>query len=205
MNSEGGGVAVDREHLDDARHLHRFGGIEALDLAAQHRRTRNDRIQHPGQAGVDAELRLAVDDDRPVGERGVVLADVAELRRILQLQRLARRHVELGRGDGERAVAQPATARLVDDLVVPRLDLVERHAAIGWPRPARASAAPPRRSGASARTSAACCASRRCPGCRTWLRRPAPARRARACSRLPARRPRSAAGWCGRPGPFRSG
>jgi hypothetical protein len=58
-------ASVDREHLDDSRHFHRCGGVEGLHLAAQHGRTRDDGIQHPGQAGVDAELRLAVDDHGP--------------------------------------------------------------------------------------------------------------------------------------------
>ena len=109
-------------------HLHRFCGIEALHLAAQHRRARDDGVQHAWQADVDAVLRLAVDDDGPIRERRVVLADVAERRRILELQRLAGRHVELGRCDSQSAVAKSSAACLVDDLVVLRLDLVERHA-----------------------------------------------------------------------------
>ena len=83
---------------------------------------------------------------------GVVLADVAELGRILQLQRRARRHVELGRGDGERAIAEPATALLVRRPrgSSPRPGRAAR--SIGWRRPARASAraaAPQRRIGSN--------------------------------------------------------
>jgi hypothetical protein len=68
MNSEGGGAPGMANALTDARHLHRLGGVEALQLAAEHRRPRDHGVEHPGQARVDAELRLAVDDDRPVGE-----------------------------------------------------------------------------------------------------------------------------------------
>ncbi len=60
--------AVECEHLEHAGHFQRLGGVEAAELAAEHRRAGDHRIEHAGQAGVDAELRGAGDDGLAVDE-----------------------------------------------------------------------------------------------------------------------------------------
>ena len=110
-----------------AGHLQRFGRVEAHDLAAVHRRTRDHGVQHPGQPRVDAVLRLARRDVGAIDELELPLADVAELFRILEAQRLARRHRLGGGGLGEGSVAETPTGGPMHDLVVLRLDLAHRH------------------------------------------------------------------------------
>ena len=158
-----------------------------------------------GQARVHAVLRLAGHDVAAVHQLELPLADVAELRRVLEAHLVPRRHGLAGRGLGQRSVARAPAALRVHHLVVLRLHLAHRHASIARRPPPRASARAAARSGASARRSAACCASRRCPGCRSASRRPWPAPRARASSRPRARRPRSWACPCARPAPSRTG
>ena len=65
MNSEGGGVPSIANTLTTPGTFIASAASKLLHLAAQHRRTRHDGIQHPGQARVDAVLRLAVDDAGP--------------------------------------------------------------------------------------------------------------------------------------------
>ena len=75
---------LDLHHAHDSGHLERRGGVEAHHLAAVHGWTRDDRVEHAGQARVDAVLGLAGHDVASIDELHHVLADVAELRRILE-------------------------------------------------------------------------------------------------------------------------
>ena len=118
---------------------------------------------------------------KPSTSGEVALADVAELGRVLQLQLSPRRHRQRRRRGRERAVAELAAATAC---ARPRgsaaLTSVDRHA----PRLAAAGssicrAAAPHRAHRLEEV-AQCCASRRCPGCRSSPRRPAPARRLHA-------------------------
>ena len=163
---------LDLYHLQHAGHLQGFGSVEAHHLAAVHRGPRHHRVDHPGQARVDAVLGLARHDVGAVHELQVALADVPELAGSLR-RTVSRGGNGLGRRRlGERAVAR-APARLgVYDLVILRLDLTREARPSAPPPPPRASSAPPRHSDAWARRSAACSASRRCPGCRSASRRP---------------------------------
>ena len=86
----------------------------------------------PGSAGVDAVGGLAGGDVETSIERHVALADVAEARRVLQLELVGRRDRHGRRRRGELAVAELAARRLVHDLVVLRLDLADRHAPAAW-------------------------------------------------------------------------
>ena len=112
------------ERIEVRRRRTRF---EAHDLAAVHRRTRDHGVQHPGQPRVDAVLRLARRDVGAIDELELPLADVAELLRILEAQRLARRHRLTGGGPGEGSIAEPPPRGAMHDLVVLRLDLAHRH------------------------------------------------------------------------------
>ena len=120
-------AGLDRHHLHDARHLERLGRVEARHLAAVHRRARHDRVEHPVQARVDAVLRLAGDDVPAVDELQLALADVAELRRILEAHRVPGRDRQPGRGLGERAVPGAPARRAMHDLVVLRLHFLHGH------------------------------------------------------------------------------
>ena len=82
----GGRRAVPRSRttFTHARHLERLGGVEARHLAAVHRRARDDGVEHAGQPRVDAVLGLAGRDVAAVDQLQLALADVAELRRILE-------------------------------------------------------------------------------------------------------------------------
>ena len=118
---------LDLDDAHDARHLERVGGVEALHLAAVHRRTRHHRVEHARQPGVDAVLGLPGHDVRTVDELELALADVAELRRILEADSVARRHGHLRGRLGERAVTELAAGRTMHDLVIPRLHFADRH------------------------------------------------------------------------------
>ena len=120
---------VDPDHPDDARHLQGVRVIDALHLAAEDRRARDDGVQHPLGARVDPVDRLAGRDVAVVDEPDhLVGSDVAERRRVLQLQRLARRDRQRRGGGGERAVAERALRRRVHDGVVRSLHFRDRHA-----------------------------------------------------------------------------
>ena len=118
---------VDLHDLHDARHLERRGRVDAHDLAAEHLRSRDHGVEHAGQARVHAVLRLAGDDVLRVDELQLARADVAELRRILELDRVHRGHRHARRRLGERAVAELAGRSAVHHLAVLRLHFADRH------------------------------------------------------------------------------
>ncbi len=113
--------ARDLHHFLDAGDFHRRRGVEAAELAAMHRRARDDGVLHAGQAHVDAVLRLAGDDVEAVDDRRT-LADVAELLRPLQRELLDRRHRHRGGFHRQLAVAELLARGLVHDLVHVGLD-----------------------------------------------------------------------------------
>src|SRR5262249_25687107 len=100
-----------------------FRGIEARHLAAVNWGTRHDSVEHPIEPGVDAVLRLAGGDVPAVDQLQLTLADVAELLRIFQSQRVPCPHRLTGGGLSERAVSELAARRLVEDYVILRLAL----------------------------------------------------------------------------------
>ena len=140
--------------------------VERHQLAAGHRRTGDDGIFHAGQPDVGAVARLAGGDVAEVDNADLALAEIPEILRVLQLQAFDARHRLLGGVGGEIAEAELASARAVDDLVIDGLHLGRRHAPAFRRGLLPASCAPRRRSGASGSDNAACCASRRYPGCR---------------------------------------
>ena len=102
-------------------------------------------------------------------------ADVTEIARVLQLEAVHRRCRQRARRLGKLAVAQHAArGRGARPCGSPRGPRPRRRPSVPR-RPARASCASPRRTGASAGRNGARCATRRCPGCRISSRRPAPA------------------------------
>src|SRR5207245_7100488 len=86
------------------RHLERLGRVEARHLAAVDWGTRHDGVQHSVQPGVDAVLRLAGRDVAAVDQLQLPFADVTELLRILEAQRLPRRDGLTGSRLGARSV-----------------------------------------------------------------------------------------------------
>ncbi len=123
LNTGGAALPSICDHAHDARDLERVAVVVARDGAPVHRRPRDDGVEHPGEPGVDAVLRLAGRDVAGVDQLQLALADVAELRGMLQAQGLPGGDGLLGRRLGERPVAQAPSGRAVDDLVVLRLYL----------------------------------------------------------------------------------
>ncbi len=70
--------------------------------------------------------RATVDDIGAVDGLNALFADVAELRRLLEAQRVPRRHRQCTGSGGQFAIAQGATAGLVDDLMQLRTALAQR-------------------------------------------------------------------------------
>ena len=97
------GVAVDRHDLLHTRHLLDLGGVEALQLAADHRASAHGGDQHAGHGVVHAVDLLAgdlVDRIEPLQR----LAGDLPVLGILELHLLGR--LELGRCSGDRAVGE---------------------------------------------------------------------------------------------------
>ena len=114
--------------LDDALntlHLERRRGVDGGDARAIYGRMEDDRDLHPGEFRVLPEDRLAREDVVQV-ESGNVLADVAELRRVLELGRS--RHGEGPRTGNELAERQRTARRGVHHGAVARRDVTLRHA-----------------------------------------------------------------------------
>src|SRR5262249_46221446 len=76
---------IDLHHTVHTGNLQGLGSVEAPNLAAQHRRTGDHCVEHAGQSCVDAVLRLASGDVLGIDQLQLALADVTELRRILEL------------------------------------------------------------------------------------------------------------------------
>ena len=121
------GARLDLDHAHHAGHLERFGGVVALDLAAVHRRTRDDGIEHAVEPRVDAVPGLAGRDVPRVDRLELALADVAELRRVLELDRIPGGHRLRGGRFCQRAIPETAPGRNVHHLVVLGLHFADRH------------------------------------------------------------------------------
>src|SRR5262249_54167285 len=120
-------TVLDLDDTLDARHLERLGGVEARHLAAIDGRTRDHGVEHAGKASVDAVLRLAADDVAAIDQLQLALADVAELFRILETQRLPARDRLTGGSLGERSVAEAPARGAMHDLVVLGFHLAHWH------------------------------------------------------------------------------
>ena len=198
--------ALDLDHLDDAGHLERSAASKLSDLAAVAPADAQPRRRACRRARCRCRTAPCRSRCPAVDQLHLGLADVAELSTGPSAAAESRAGtVRRAAASASGAISEAAAGRPMYDLVVPRLDFGHGDVPSRRRRPARASGAPRRRSGASARRNDACCASRRCPGCRTAPRRRAPARRARGSSRLRARRRRSWASSCARLAPSRSG
>ena len=176
------------DHFHDTGNRQRLRRIEARHFAAEHRRARDDGIEHSIESHVDAVLGATVRDVRSIEQGNVLLADVTELRRILQPQRVARRHrklaLPLARARQSRACDRSRREPLRDSPRARSSPVRSRSPQ----QPSPASCVRQRRIAAWDRRSDACCAIRPCPDCRTSLRPPAPASRAPCSSRLRAHR-----------------
>ena len=125
------GIAVDRHHLLHARHLLDLGGVEALELAADHRAGPHRGDQHAGHREVDAVDLLAGDLVERVEPLQRLAGDRPVLR-ILELHFLGR--LELGRRGRDRAIAELVARGLVGDDAVGRIALGRRHLPLGCRR-----------------------------------------------------------------------
>ncbi len=113
----------DFDDLDDAGNLLRLRGVVRGHLAPHDRRPRDDGVLLPRQANVLAVFGATGRDVEAVDDIGPFLADVAELRRILETQAVGRRDVQLAGVGGEFPIAELLPGGLLNDLVVLRLDV----------------------------------------------------------------------------------
>lgn len=120
-----------RRHANDAGDLERLAGVEAGQLAGQHRRTGDHGVEHAVEAHVDAVGGLAAHDALAIDVSHRAGADVAELLRILQPQRVARRHGQAARIGGQFSEAEPASAAHVEHRMLARRDLADGDAPAG--------------------------------------------------------------------------
>ena len=153
-----GDTAGEGEHIDDARLAARRAFVHVGGVGAVDRAVKNVRLEHAGDDGVDAVARRAVDLAADVDARSR-LADEAELAARFQARRggdgLA------SGGQGERAVADGATAGGVGDASRRRWCTRSATRATRWRRRRRAWCARPRRRCERGGTSPWCSPSRR--------------------------------------------
>ncbi len=197
--------ALDLDDLHHAGHLQRGGGVEALQRRAEDRRARDHGVEHVGQHDVLPIDRAAGGHRHAVDQLGLLLADVAKLRRRFQAQRVGLGHRQLGRVGGDLAEAELAPAGLVDQLVLHGRDFGRGHAPArggrGFEHAARGGAAAAQRHeevACRARAVGVLVAEARFVAGRLHDAHLAP-------NRLRVRRRRSAACRCARPGPSRRG
>src|SRR6185437_2769689 len=119
---------VDLDHLLDAGDLHRGGFVVRYRLAAIDRRAVDHGELHARQNDVLAVACLADRDIEQIDGRDRALADIAELRLGLELDRTGRRRWHRGGIRRQLAVAELLARGFVDHLVIHRLDLAYRHA-----------------------------------------------------------------------------
>src|SRR5208282_5862521 len=110
----------DLDDLDEAGDLPRFCGVVGGDFAPHDGRARDDGVLHAGQPDILTIYRATGRDIETVDDVDAFLADIAELRWILEAQAADGRNVLLGRVGGELPEAERLSDRLLDDLVVPR-------------------------------------------------------------------------------------
>ncbi|MNI07333.1 hypothetical protein D3C73_603400 [compost metagenome] len=118
-------TAFDLYHFDHAWDFHRRAAIEAFDLAAIHRGPRNGRVQHAVEMHVGAVHRTTIDDVLTVDGLGAFLTDISKFRRLLESQAFSRRHGQSASGGGQRAIAQFAARRFMNDFMKLRLALAD--------------------------------------------------------------------------------
>ncbi len=114
---------VDRHHLEHTRNLERLRRIVARDLAAIDRRPCDHREGEPLRPRIDAVLRVPSGDIEAVDELNIVMADEAEFRGILELERRTLGHRTRRGAPRQRAKAEAAAGRGVHDLIVLRRQL----------------------------------------------------------------------------------
>ena len=108
-------AAFDFNHVLHAGNRFRFVGIEILQPAAEHRRTRDDRDEHFRDVHIQAEQRFAIRLVRCVEALG---GFPDELERLRVLQGRILRRCEARGFLGQFAIAQPPSRVAVDDLIV---------------------------------------------------------------------------------------
>ncbi|MNO84771.1 hypothetical protein D3C76_761230 [compost metagenome] len=127
LKLRGQGTALDLDDLDHPRHFHRRTAIEALDLAAVHRRPGNGGEQHAIEMHVGAVYRATVDDVVAIDGLGAFLADIAKFRGLLESQAVPCRHGQGAGSCGQGAILQLTPGRLVDDFMQLGMAFAHRH------------------------------------------------------------------------------
>ena len=147
LEFRGGRRARDLDDLDDAWDLLRVRSRRSdATLPPIHRRTRDDGVFHAGQPDVLAVYGAARRDVEAVDDIGPFLADIAELRRVLERQADGRGGACLGHADirgnahragvgRELAIAELLPRGFLDDLVVLRLHFGTSERPSASPRP----------------------------------------------------------------------
>ena len=120
-------TAFQFQHPHHPRHLEGIAGVVFQDFATEHRRPRHHRVQHALEAGIDAVLATARNQGRSVVNSELALADIAEFRRVLQMQTIAGGRRQPGGGPGQLAVAQRPAAGRMQDPVLLGADFPGRH------------------------------------------------------------------------------
>ena len=128
VGHHGHGLAVDGDHLPDARARQHAGRVIALDLAAEHRAGRDGGIQQAGQFQVGAIDQLAGGLFHRVQPRQALAGQLPDLR---VLQHDVGRCAQLRGGRGHLAVAGAAATGAVRDHAVGGPALRCRHTPLG--------------------------------------------------------------------------
>ena len=110
--------ALNLDDLLDAGNLECLGRIERYQLAADDRWTGNDSELHPGDLGIDAICCMTDSDVMQIDDWNRASADIAELARVLQLQRLHCGYRQCARCVGEFAVAEHVARLQMNHLVI---------------------------------------------------------------------------------------
>jgi hypothetical protein len=96
---------------------------------------RDDPVFHAGKTDVLSIDGATGRDVEAVDDVGAFLADVTELRGVLEAQAVGSRNGDFNRILRQVAIAEPSTGRLLDDLVILRFDVGDRNApALGGSR-----------------------------------------------------------------------
>ncbi len=114
--------ALEFHHAFDTGHGQRRCVVEGGDTASVNRRTRDYRVLHARQPGIDAVTGSASRHIVKIDDRQA-LADIAELRAFLQLQRFRLGHRQRTRDCGDLTVSENTPGWGVNDLVIARVNL----------------------------------------------------------------------------------
>jgi len=115
--------ALEFHHAFDTGHGEGRCVVEGGDTASVNRRTRDYRVLHPRQPGIDAVAGAAGRHIVKIDDRQS-LADIAELRALLQLQRFRLGHWQRTRHCGDITESENSPGWDVNDLVIARVNLI---------------------------------------------------------------------------------